>query len=531
MIWKIAKKEFLLNLMTFKFAVGTILCVVLMVVFMPVLIREYQKRLGQYSVDVAANEAELRKVKVFRSITPTIYRPPNVLSVFSEGLEKRLGNSAEINPCNVKLAEYNPPNVYEIKTIPTETNPLLSIFPVLDISLIFEIVISVMALLVAYDTISGERENGTLKLILSNTVSRSQVLLGKVVAGLITLLVPVTIAFITGLLILLLFPMVNLTETDWLRIGLMYFVSLVFTSVMYNIGMLFSCIARKSAISLMLGLFLWIIFVALIPNGSIYLASSLRPIELTEKFDAQGKALQDKHEREIDELSKTLTVVGKRGGRRRRGAFGWYYYPVCSPTFMESQRKYNKIIVPQKIKHADEIWELQQGYFSNLMKQNHLAATIARSSPVTIYRNLMSVLSGTDLGNFEHFMKCVKAYKIQVAEYIRAETKNFSLPSYFTPCKEGDWEEHEEMSKRRKEAQAQNKAERVKASETYRKWEKKKIEQTPSVISQDFPQFIYHTQNLLTNIHTVATDLALLIFVVALFFVLSFVAFLKYDVR
>ena len=29
MIWKIAKKEFLLNLMTFKFAVGTIVCVVL----------------------------------------------------------------------------------------------------------------------------------------------------------------------------------------------------------------------------------------------------------------------------------------------------------------------------------------------------------------------------------------------------------------------------------------------------------------------------------------------------------------------
>jgi hypothetical protein len=29
MIWKIAKKEFLLNLMTFKFAAGAVLCVVL----------------------------------------------------------------------------------------------------------------------------------------------------------------------------------------------------------------------------------------------------------------------------------------------------------------------------------------------------------------------------------------------------------------------------------------------------------------------------------------------------------------------
>jgi ABC-type transport system involved in multi-copper enzyme maturation permease subunit len=529
MIWKIAKKELLLNLMTFKFAVGTILCVVLMAVFMPVLIRDYQKRLDQYGVDVAANEAELRKVKVYKNIRPTIYRPPNLLSVFSEGMEKRLGNSAEINPSTSDLREINAPSIYEIKTIPTETNPLLSIFPVLDISLIFEIVISVMALLVAYDAISGERENGTLKLILSNTVSRSKVLLGKVVAGLITLLIPVTIAFITGLLILLLFPMVNLTETDWLRIGLMYFVSLVFTSVMYNIGMLFSCIARKSAISLMLGLFLWVIFVALIPNGSIYLASSLRPIELTEKFDAQVEALDDKHSREIDELSETLTVVGK-GSSMTRGAFNRYYITVCSPTFMESQLKYNKIIEPLKIKHADEIWELQQRYFSNLMKQKHLTAKIARSSPVTIYRNLMSVLSGTDLGNFEHFTKCVKAYKNQIVEYIRAETKNFSLSSYFTPCQKGDWEEMIEMNKRR-EAQIQNEAERVKASQAYKKWIEKKIEQAPSVISQDFPKFMFKTQNLLTGIHVVATDFALLVFIAALFFVLSFIAFLKYDVR
>jgi uncharacterized protein YqgV (UPF0045/DUF77 family) len=280
----------------------------------------------------------------------------------------------------------------------------------------------------------------------------------------------------------------------------------------------------------MLGLFLWVIFVALIPNGSICLASSLRPIELTEKFDAQGKILQDKHRREIDELSKTLKVVEERASKTR-GAFDRYYITLCSPAFMKYQQDYNKMIEPLKIKQADEIWALQQEYFSNLMKQEHFAATIARSSPVTIYRNLMSVLSGTDMGNFEHFAKCVKAYKNQVVEYIRTETKNFSLPSYFTTCKEGDWEEHEEMYKRYEEKLTQNKTERVKASETYKQWKAKKINQAPSIISKDFPRFTYHTQNLLTGIQTMGIDLVLLIFIALLLFVLSFVAFLKYDVR
>ena len=47
MIWKIAKKELLLNLMTFKFAVGAIVCIVLMAVFMLILVSDYQERLKE----------------------------------------------------------------------------------------------------------------------------------------------------------------------------------------------------------------------------------------------------------------------------------------------------------------------------------------------------------------------------------------------------------------------------------------------------------------------------------------------------
>jgi len=79
MIWKIAKKEFLLNLMTFKFAVGTTLCVVLVAVFVPILAKAYQERLKVYNENVAYNEAELHKVVVYKNITPTIYCPPSVL--------------------------------------------------------------------------------------------------------------------------------------------------------------------------------------------------------------------------------------------------------------------------------------------------------------------------------------------------------------------------------------------------------------------------------------------------------------------
>ena len=277
MVWKIAKKGFLLNLMTFKSAVGTVLCVALILVFVPILAKDYQQRLEDYNENVAANETELRKVMVYMNITPTVYRPPNVLSVFSEGVEKRLGTSAKISHLDVP----------EIRASSEEANPYMSMFPTLDVSLVLRVVFSALALLVAYNVISGEREQGTLKLILSGMISRHQVLLGKLLAGLMILIVPVTIVFILGLILLLSFPMIELTASDWAGVVLMYIASLIFISAMYNFGLLFSTLVKKSAISLLLGLFAWVIFVAVIPSVSLYLATRIRPLEPEEKLEAQ----------------------------------------------------------------------------------------------------------------------------------------------------------------------------------------------------------------------------------------------------
>ena len=120
MIWKIAKKEFLLNLMTFKFAIGTTLCVVLVAIFVPILGKAYQERLKTYNQNIAYNETELHKVVVYKNITPTVYRRPSVLAVFSEGLAKQLGDSATI--------EYD--QVPEISG--AAANHYLSIFSVFD---------------------------------------------------------------------------------------------------------------------------------------------------------------------------------------------------------------------------------------------------------------------------------------------------------------------------------------------------------------------------------------------------------------
>jgi ABC-type transport system involved in multi-copper enzyme maturation permease subunit len=517
MIWKIAKKEFLLNLMTFKFAVGTIVCVVLMAVFMPVLVNDYQQRLKNYNENVAANESELRKVKVYKNITPTVYRPPNVLSVFSEGIDNQLDNSEKIDISGALTAGMET----------SETNTLLSVFPALDVTLIFKIVMSILALLMAYDVISGEREKGTLRLILSNTAARHQVLLGKLAAGLMTLIVPVTALFIMGILVLLLSDMVSLTGSQWLRIALMYFAALIFVSAMYNLGLLLSCFSKNSAVSLVFGLFLWLFFAAIFPNASAYIASRLKPIESAEEFSGKVKVVTDRRNSEISELTRDIKGGGSESDAP--GAFGHIYVMMCDKNFIDYYSKRYPITESVKVRYIDKVLGVKEAHLNDLVRQKQLADNIAGSSPIILYENLMSVLAGTDFGNFEHFKSNVRTYRNEVIDYVRSKTDNFASTSYFTTCKEGDFEKFMEVYYR-PVLEAKDKEIKAKLYQGVMNRYQQMMKETPSLNLQDFPKFTYQPRSIKMSLQQAIPALGLLIFASILFFSLSFVAFLKYDV-
>lgn len=519
MIFKIARTELLLNLMTFKFAVGTIICVVLMAVFMPVLVNDYQQRLKDYNQNVAANDAILRNVKVYKNITPTVYRRPSVLSVFSEGLEKRLGGSAKI--------EYE--SVPEINMTVTADNPFLSIFPSLDVSLIFKIVLSLLVLLFAYDAISGEREQGTLKLIMSSSLPRYHFLLGKIVAGLITLTIPITIAFIIGLLILEFSPMVDLTGSDWARIVLIYVSSLIFISAMYNVGLFFSALAKESAISLMLALLFWVVSVVVIPNASVRLATQIQPLQSREKIESEiASSMNNLKTSERREIFWQLAHFTRGGVSVYEGAFGRTHVGLIARSEVEYRLNYYVLYNSVLIKYADKIWEIENGYLNGLLKQKELAENVSRISPISLYGNVISTISGSDLAGFQSFIDGAKTYRSQVFEYIRTKTNNLSSPSYMTQSTEEEMLEYEE--RHNQVNNTQNEAEKKKAWETFVKWVKDTIARQPTLGLQDLPRFSYQS-SVLSGFRRAALDLGLLMFINVLFLVLSFIAFVRYDVR
>ena len=509
MILKITKKEFLLNLMTFKFAVGTILCVVLMMVFMPVLVNDYQQRLKDYNTNVSATQAQLQKAKVYDTLllgwNHFVYRPPNIFSTFSKDIAHQVGDSAVIRYFRIP----------ELSAGTKEINPYISILPTLDISLIFKIIISVLALLVACDVISNERERGTLKLMLSTGVARHQILTGKLLAGLITLFIPITIAFIMGLLIWQFSPMIDLTGADWARIGILYLASLLFISVMYHFGLFASCLTKRSSASLLLTLFFWMVFIVVLPNTSFQLVSYLRPLEPEDAINEHVKEIRERQSKESREIEKQVPSKGEMIDiDEGMGLF----YVICDQEAIEALQKRNAVMEPLSIRHVEERWKVQHTAIENLFKQKRVADVLSWTSPISLYGAVTSMLAGTDASSCRDFVKAAREYRLDVIDYIRSKTDNFSLPCFFTPFDAVDTNIIKKYNDPKTDAKE------------VEMWKELKKTQAKSINLEDFPPFTWKPNVTAAIIRTIPSLSALFIINVLLF-LCSFIAFQKYDVR
>ena len=91
MIRHILAREFLDSLESSRFIISTVLCVGLILLVVYVSTDDYVDRLRDYNAAVAAHKKDEN-----RTYQPKIYRKPQMLGVFSEGVDKHVGNMVEI---------------------------------------------------------------------------------------------------------------------------------------------------------------------------------------------------------------------------------------------------------------------------------------------------------------------------------------------------------------------------------------------------------------------------------------------------
>ena len=132
-----------------------------------------------------------------------------------------------------------------------------------------------VGLILGFDTINRERNEGTLSKLLSQPIYRDAVINGKFLAGvaLIAIMMVSILLVITGLGLIIL-GIVPGAEELW-RIFIYLIVSIVYISFWLGIAILFSIIFRSTATSALAALAVWIFFSFFVSIGANILANAL----------------------------------------------------------------------------------------------------------------------------------------------------------------------------------------------------------------------------------------------------------------
>jgi ABC-type transport system involved in multi-copper enzyme maturation permease subunit len=263
MIWKIAKKEFLLNLMSYKFSIVTILSTILILVSIFVMYRDYCLAMENYEI--------LR----MKSEDPIVVIPPTPLGIFAKGLDENLCRSYGSGlggQISVSSKQQSVNNLFKLFTAP-------------DLLYVIKVILSLCATLFAFDIVSGEKEIGTLRQSLSNSLKRPILIFGKWIGGFTSFILPFIMAVLLGTIFVTLSPMVDMNPYNLLKLGLFLLSSVIYLAVFFSLGLLISCLTHRSSTSLVISLFVWAILVFLVPNLGNILARQLVRIPTVQQLE------------------------------------------------------------------------------------------------------------------------------------------------------------------------------------------------------------------------------------------------------
>ncbi len=395
MIWHIAKREFHDNLNSLRFALATALLLVLMLTNAVVHLREHPEHVQQHiasttnALNVLTSRADKSLYELAQKGPGWFYKAPSPLRFCAEGGESFLPSAIEgrhlVWEMSFVVRGRQLKSFWRLE-YPSISPDLQNVRPdaiKVDWAFIIGYVLSLIALLFTFDSISGERERGTLRLMLAHPIPRHTVLTGKFLGALISILLPLSVAVLINLLVISASSDVQLDPEAWIRLGIIFFTVILYTCLFLALGLLVSACSQQSVVSLVILLLVWVTFVVFIPNTLALITSSFSSPMTSDEF-------QERQSRIFHELSDTYEARYLK------------MYGSSSETILIEGEFVTK--------DAQQAERLNQEYLTQQSAQASRAHAITRISPVAILQHLFETLAGTGFNRHLHFLENAQHY-------------------------------------------------------------------------------------------------------------------------
>ena len=392
-MWHIAKRELYDNLNSLRFALATVLLLGLMLTNAVVHLREQPARIQRYLTTVtdARNALEARADSLYELAQKgpgKLYKKPSPLHFCAEGGDPFLSGAVQSDHYFWENGDLK--SFWQMR-YPSATPNLTNIRPdvtKIDWAFVIGYVLSLIALLFTFDAIAGERERGTLRLMLANSVPRHTVLIGKFLGALVSISISFAFAVLMNLLVISTSSTVHLGADVWGRLGIVCFVALLYTCLFLALGLLVSTRVQRSAVSLMILLLMWVAFVIFTPSVLALITSGFSSPMSSDELRVHENRINDKH------LEQYQRVLGR-----------------SKSEILQAGSKY----VTQEAAEQERLIEKR---LNEQVAQVQQARSITRISPTAILQHLLESFAGTGFERHLQFLENAQHYAREYREFV-----------------------------------------------------------------------------------------------------------------
>lgn len=319
----------------------------------------------------------------------TVLRPPHPLSFVSAGGE-HLPRTLRIRPEGLEIPDRADSGAR-----------LEDAGARLDWVYLITVCLSLLALVLSYDLPTGEREAGTLRLILAHPVRRSSYLLGSILGRILALLVPLVLGFGVSLVVAQLSPAFELGISELLGIGFLFGLAVLYLSGFVFFGVWVSTLCRNASTALVWLALFWVVTVVLLPANGAVLAGFFEPPPLHQEEVLEIEQLQRNYEAPMPNHQERIRRVIDGGSE-----------PATIRHNLELLR--DELVAGQKrqIEERDRrIASVREEYLRRRERRLALARWLTLASPAVLFRETTERLLTSGLSDHRRFLEEARRYQ------------------------------------------------------------------------------------------------------------------------
>ena len=448
MIWHIIKRELFDHINSLRFILTVVILSILMVTNAVVHLRTHPERVRDYSENVTGSLNKLKSRADLYTLAQKgpsqLHKRPSSLAFIADGgnayLPGNIGNEGVWSKSGpgwkvrsnwwLSYGSANP----DAKDLRPQATQIDWVF-------IITYLLSFIPLLFTFDALSGERQQGTLRLCLANPISRPVLLIGKFLGTLITVLIPFIFAVLLNLTVISTDSWTQLSTADWGRLGLILLIAFSYAGIFVGLGLMISAGTREPRVSLVILLLIWVATVVFMPSTLGTLSTKwMPPLQTIDQFHASRDAAL----KQIDtDYNDRLNAIKEKKTPNLLNLDELQKLFETSPEAARAEAE--KLMAAWEIEGDEELAlkaelvnrdvetreRFNREYLEAQIAQVQRARGVTRFSPAAIVQYALESMAGTGFNRHLQYLEHVHDYTRQFRQFIvetdRADTESRHL--------------------------------------------------------------------------------------------------------